>query len=89
MIRSPAETDDDKLDGGDGYDQILGDLGNDLIDGGAERDYLDGGPGDDIIHAGSGDDGFYNEINPATGRFTTQAVGGGAGNDTIYGDGRQ
>ena len=42
--------------------------------------------GDDVIYAGEGNDGFVNRINPATGLLTQQAVGGGAGNDTIFGE---
>ena len=57
------------LDGGDGWDDIVGGRGNDTIYGGNDDDLIYGNDGNDVIFGGNGDDEII----------------GGKGNDTITG----
>ncbi|CAN5468848.1 hypothetical protein BH10PSE7_BH10PSE7_14230 [soil metagenome] len=57
----------DELDGGDGYNILLGYLGNDTLDGHGASDSLNGGDGHDVLTGGAGDDTMH----------------GGDGSDTV------
>jgi len=62
----------DIIFGGGGNDALFGDNGNDVIFGGDGEDSLDGGAGSDLLVGGAGND--------------TLIDGGGAWNDTYFGD---
>lgn len=68
----------DRLWGGDGRDRLFGGDGNDTLWGGKGADVLFGGAGSDVIYGGAGRDRIFTEVGEAY---------GGAGNDTIEGDG--
>lgn len=71
--------DDDVLNGGDGWDLIMGVGGNDTLNGGdGIRDYLFGGTGDDVLNGEIGDDSLE-------GGEGNDLLGGGEGNDTLRG----
>ncbi|MBC7987056.1 MAG: hypothetical protein H7X93_10395, partial [Sphingomonadaceae bacterium] len=57
----------DLIDGGDGFDTLIGSSSNDTVVGGALSDTIDGGDGSDLLTGGLGAD----------------SVNGGIGNDTI------
>ncbi|MCQ0988131.1 calcium-binding protein [Jiella marina] len=46
----------DRLNGGNGEDELYGGGGNDILDGGADDDEVYGGEGNDVIYAGPGYD---------------------------------
>jgi Ca2+-binding RTX toxin-like protein len=69
----------DSLTGGDGQDILNGDLGNDSLFGGAGNDVLQDVDGANLLDGGDGDDFL--------GGGAANTLDGGAGNDTLYGDG--
>ena len=87
IYESSGLSDDDTVDGGNGADQLFGNLGADTLNGGAGDDVisgnaggdtLDGGADDDIVHGGEGND----TLSGGTG---DDELYGGDGNDTLYG----
>jgi Ca2+-binding RTX toxin-like protein len=67
---------DDSITGGNGNDELLGELGNDTITGGAGNDRLIGDRGNDLLTGGNDDDVFF----PGVG---ADSIDGGAGNDLL------
>jgi VCBS repeat-containing protein len=63
------------LDGGDGFDQLIGSRGDDMLLGGAGADNLDGGAGRDTLDGGGG------SRDPLFGRFFPDRLHGGPGDD--------
>jgi Ca2+-binding RTX toxin-like protein len=59
-----------RFEGGDDRDYLVGAAGNDTLQGNRGEDRLDGDTGSDVLSGGSGDD----------------LVAGGAGNDALFGD---
>ncbi|MCA9200368.1 MAG: calcium-binding protein, partial [Planctomycetales bacterium] len=83
-----------RLDGGDGFDilvgadsqnVLIGGAGNDVLVGGADRDILRGGDGDDALRAGDGNDALYGEggNDRLQGDAGADIAYGGDGNDRI------
>lgn len=62
-------SDDDRIHGRDGQDDIFGSTGDDTLEGGDGGDVIDGGDGRDYLDGSSGSD----------------ILSGGRGNDTVYG----
>ena len=86
------------MDGGEGWDSLLGlggadtlvgGLGSDLLDGGADNDDVMGGGGADTLLGGDGDDRLGGEDQlSSTGASTLlgdDSLNGGLGNDSLYG----
>ena len=67
---------DDRLDGGDGSDDLYGEEGDDILEGGQGFDRLFGGEGDDRLDGGAGEDVLV-------GGEGDDALTGGAGADTF------
>ena len=67
---------DDRIDGGDGPDDLYGEEGDDILEGGGGFDRLFGGEGDDRLDGGAGDDLLV-------GGEGDDALTGGAGADTF------
>jgi Ca2+-binding RTX toxin-like protein len=72
---SSTDTSGDTLSGGDGNDQLYGDLGDDLLIGGNGNDSIFGGPGADTLTGGTGNDTFY-YYNSGEGSTATGKVDG-------------
>ena len=82
----------DGLSGGDGDDNLIGGLGNDSLSGGSGADFMDGGDGDDVLFdennngsagfdtliGGGGNDQILN-----VGRFASDIVDAGSGDDLV------
>jgi hypothetical protein len=68
------------LYGGDGMDDLMGDVGNQRMWGGRGDDMIEGYGGDDVVYAGQGDD-------HAMGGDGRDIILGGPGNDTLDGEG--
>jgi Ca2+-binding RTX toxin-like protein len=71
---------DDRLSGGDMFDDLHGNMGNDTISGGAGGDWVVGGKDDDLLYGGHGLDAF------SQGADGNDIVYGNLGNDTCYGE---
>ena len=63
-----------RIDGGTGFDILLGRGGNDVLLGGAQNDFLSGGAGADVLAGGMGDDRLRGDAG-------ADRLFGGAGND--------
>ena len=93
FITGPTVSDDDTIQGGGGWDIVLGDsgiipaptiidptyanLGGIIYTGGVGNDLIHGGSGPDFIDAGPGDDTIYGDSG-------LDQIHAGSGNDTIY-----
>lgn len=84
----------DRVSGDGGDDQQYGDAGNDILSGGDGRDDIRGGEGTDYIYGDAGADWLYGENGNDylqgdwtndPGQFAGDILGGGDGNDTLYG----
>jgi Ca2+-binding RTX toxin-like protein len=76
----------DRLFGGSGEDEMLGGEGDDELRGGAGDDVLWGGKGEDRLFGDTGSDTLLGEIGDDYvdgGRFDSDNLSGGKGNDTI------
>ncbi len=78
----------DSLTGTNGADSIDGGGGNDFLNGGAGDDMLIGGAGNDTLNGGDGFDtasyaGASSGVRVSLSTAAAQAVGGGAGSDTL------
>ena len=83
-LASGAQGGNDKLDGGNGDDQLWGDWaksitagegGNDILNGGAGSDLLAGGGGNDKLTGGSDSDTFAFDTGSGQDRITDFEVG--------------
>ena len=54
-----SDSGNDRIDGDDADNRLLGEGGNDILDGRAGDDRLDGGNGDDILVGGPGENTFH------------------------------
>ena len=79
---------DDRINGGDGRDDLFGNTGNDRIDGGRGNDVIHGGDGDDRLLGGDGRD--YLEGGRGNDRLEggrgNDILSGGLGDDRLSGD---
>jgi len=75
----------DRLIGGDGYDELHGGEGNDTLIGGAQADILDGYKGHDLLKGGAGDDRatYKNSGDAVMVNLATGKTGGGAVGDKL------
>jgi hypothetical protein len=80
----------DHLSGGDGDDEIQGNVGADVLDGGAGNDTLRSGDGDDEVTGGPGSDIFIgvggNDTFWGADDEADVSMNGGPGTDTAYHD---
>ena len=77
----------DTLIGGEAQrEELFGGAGDDLLEGRTGNQRLDGGAGDDTIYASASFPIFLSRNALIRLRETTNFIGGGPGNDTIYGN---
>ncbi len=77
----------DELSGGNGRDLLRGDAGNDILDGGDSNDRLFGGDGNDDLYGGNGRDRLFGNdgADNLSGDGNNDALFGGDGNDVLNG----
>jgi Ca2+-binding RTX toxin-like protein len=77
----------DRLVGGDAFDDLHGNQGDDTLFGGAGGDWVVGGKGDDLLFGDEGDDIVYGNVGDDTceGGAGADLVRGGQGDDVVRG----